>query len=371
MLDRQKLNPKQQAFLDDLPNMPERGVGKLHRDIMCRCNRGINAGFTADQLYEILEPMRPWRPNELESTIRKAADEAGEWQTGGTFTGGKNRKQKRVRQHKSEAAVAGDILAKDQARAAKIREALIQSVGGELDPFGPEVRAASNLPSSITAPEDGMEGVAGLESLLLFLKVAYRPDDLLYIGNKYEKGEEQRAHIKTTVNWSDFFSDWLAKIIRIPHPGTRVQLLMNLGDSYPHFCINPLLGEANSKGSFRAMDCVKEFRYVLFEADVIKLEQQIPLITALELPVTALTFSGHKSIHALTRADLLPGVGPIRDLQAWYSKIPIIFNQLAPLGFDPATKDPGRPSRLPGIPRPKGGEIQQLLFLNTIGDFHV
>ena len=58
MLDLQKLNPKQQAFLDDLPNMPQRGEG-LHYDIMGRCNRGIRAGFTADQLYEILEPLRP------------------------------------------------------------------------------------------------------------------------------------------------------------------------------------------------------------------------------------------------------------------------------------------------------------------------
>ena len=111
MLDRQKLNPKQRAFLDDLPNMPERGVGKLHRDIMGRCNRGINAGFTADQLYEILEPLRPWHPNELESTIQKAAEEASDWQGGerscGTRTKGK---PKRAWNRKTEADVAGQIL---------------------------------------------------------------------------------------------------------------------------------------------------------------------------------------------------------------------------------------------------------------------
>ena len=371
MLDRQKLNPKQRAFLDDLPNMPERGVGKLHRDIMGRCNRGINAGFTADQLYEILEPMRPWRPNELESTIKKAADEAGDWLTGGTFTGEKARKQKRVRQHKSEASAAGDILTQDPERAAKIRESLIQSVGGELDPFGPVVRTASNLPSSITAHEEGMAGVAGLESLILFLKAAYRPDDRLFIGSKYLGHDEQPDYIKTVEDWCQDFSDVLARIKNAPSNERRNLQLASFWYRYPAFCINPLTGEADEDGSFRSMACIKEFRYTLFEADDIILEQQIPLILALELPVVSLIFSGHESIHALTRVDLLPGVGPIRDLSEWKAKIPVIFSQLAALGFVPSTKDPNRLSRIPGIWRPDARNFQQLLFLNTKGVFHV
>ena len=371
MLDRQKLNPKQQAFLDDLPNMPERGVGELHHDIMGRCNRGINAGFTADQLYEILEPMRPWRPNELESTIQKAADEAGEWQAGETFTGGKVRKQKRVRQHKSEAAVAGDILAKDQARAAKIREALIQSVGGALDPFGPEVRAASNLPSSITSPEDGMEGIAGLESLLRFLKVAYLPDDKLFVGYKKNGHNQQRKHIKPAGEWAEMISNKLADIKSEPRIEIQWQLLMDLAWAYPAFCINPLTGEEDKAGSFRSMACVKEFRYVLVEADKLKLNQQIPLLAALELPIAALTYSGNESVHALVRVDKIPGVGPIHDLAEWKAKINPLFAQLAPLGFDGTTKDANRLSRVPGIWRFDTDKFQQLLFLNPDGSFHV
>ena len=370
MLDRQKLNPKQQAFLDDLEaTMPQRGEGRLHRYIMGCCNQGINLGFTADDLYEFLEPMRPWRPNELESTIQKAADEAGEWQTGGTFTGGKARKQKRVRQHKSEASVAGNILTKDPDRAAKIRDALIQSVGGVLDPFGPEIRAASNLPSSIIAPED--EEVAGLESLLLFLKAAYLPDDKLFIGRKKASHSEQRSHVKTVAEWDLYFSEVLVRIKNEPNQAKRNRMLESLWYFHPAFCINPLTGEADEDGSFRTMACVSDFRYVLFEADEIGLEQQIPLILALELPVVSLIFSGHESIHALTRVDLLPGVGPIRELSEWKAKIPVIFSQLAALGFDPSTKDPNRLSRVPGIWRPDARKFQQLLFLNIKGDFHV
>ena len=66
-------------FLAALENMPERGEGRLHNYTMGLCNKGINAGLTADQLYDILEPLRPWRPNELESTIQKAEEEASDW----------------------------------------------------------------------------------------------------------------------------------------------------------------------------------------------------------------------------------------------------------------------------------------------------
>ena len=70
-----RLTQKQKEFFASLENLPERGDG-LHDYTMGLCNKGINAEYTADQLYEILEPLRPLHPNELESTIRKAADEA-------------------------------------------------------------------------------------------------------------------------------------------------------------------------------------------------------------------------------------------------------------------------------------------------------
>ena len=367
-----KLTQKQKDFLADLPNMPERGVGELHHDIMGRCNRGINAGFTADELYDMLEPLRPWRPNELESTIQKAAEEAPDWQGGerscGTRTKGK---PKRAWNRKTEADVAGQILTGAPERTARIREALIQSVGGEIDPFGPEVRATSNPPPQLITPVKCLSGSEYASGMIQFLQVLYRPDDLLYIGNKYEKGDEQRAHIKPVDEWIDFFSNKLAKVKSKPLPGTQMRILTTLGYFYPVFCINPLTGESNAKGSFRSMDCVKEFRYVLVEADKLDLNQQIPLLVALELPIVALTYSGNKSIHALIKVDEIPGVGAINDLDEWKAKIKPIFSQLTPLGFDGATKDPVRPSRLPGIWRSDKDKFQQLLFLNPDGGFHV
>ena len=366
-----RLTQKQKDFLDDLPNMPERGVGELHHDIMGRCNRGINAGFTADQLYEILEPMRPWRPNELESTIQKAAEKPSDWQGGRLSDTRTNGNPKRTKNRKTEADVAGEMLTGAPERAAKIREALIQSVGGAIDPFGPEVRAASNPPPDIIPAVDGMIGSEFASGMIRFLQVAYRPDDLLFIGYKKSGHEQQREHIKPAGEWAEIFSNKLADIRSESRPATQRRLLTNLGYSHPAICVNPLTGEPDKDGSYRSMACVIKFRYVLVEADKLDLNQQIPLLAALRLPVVAMTWSGNDSVHALIRVDKIPGVGPIHDLTEWKAKINPLFAQLAPLGFDGATKDPNRLSRFPGIWRPDTNKFQQLLFLNPKGGIYV
>ena len=369
MLNLLKEN-KKQAFLESLKDMPQRGEG-LHDYTMGLCNRGIRAGFTADELYDILEPLRPWHPNELESTIQKAEEEAGDWQPeddGNSFTSGKPKYSRAA--CTSPAAAAGKILDEDPERAAKIQANLIRIGGGEIDPFGPEVRAASNPKPNIIPRIWPLVGSEFASGMLTFLRTAYRPDDILYIGNKKETHDRQPDHIKPVSYWIDFFSDKLNAIARKPVSGTRIRLLMSLGFQFPAFCINPLTGETDAKGSFRSSGCVKEFRYLLLESDKLPLNQQVPLLAGLGLPVVAMTFSGGKSIHAILKVDKIPGVGSIKDLAEWKQKIGDIFRFLLPLGLDGATKDPVRLSRLPGIWRPDKQKFQQLLFLNPNGGFH-
>lgn len=365
-----RLTQKQKDFLNDLPNMPLRGEGKLHRDIMGRCNRGINAGFTADELYDILEPLRPWRPNELESAIQKAEEEAPDWQGDESFVTRTSDTQKRMRGCKTEADVAGQILTGDPERSSMVRDALIQAAGGEIDPFGPEVRAISNPTPELTSPLNCLAGSEYASGMIQFLQV-YRSDDLLFIGEKKMGHELQRDHIKPAGEWIDFFSDKLAAIKEKPRRGTQMRLLMNLGYTHPAFCINPLTGEADENGSFRSSGCIKEFRYLLLESDGLPLNQQIPLLAGLGLPVVALTFSGSRSIHGLIKVEDIPGVGVIENLADWKTKMKSLFAQLVPLGFDGATKDPVRLSRLPGIWRNDTNKFQQLLFLNQNGGIHV
>ena len=359
------------VFLAALENLPQRGEGRLHNYTMGLCNKGIKAGYTADQLYDILEPLRPWRQNELESTIQKAEEEASDWKGDESCGAHISNTTKRAQRCNPEAAAVGKILTEDPERAVKICASLIQAGGGKIDPFGPEVRAASNPMPDIIPPVEHLAESEFAGGMLSFLRVAYHPDDLLYVGSKYEKGDAQRAHIKPAGEWIDFFSNKLESVKNNPVPGTKMRMLMTLGYKYPAFCINPLTGEADEKGSYRSMKCVKEFRYVLLESDKLGIKRQIPLLAGLKMPVVAMTFSGNESIHALTKVDAIPGVGPIHNLTEWKTKMKGLFAQLTPLGFDGATKDPGRPSRFPGIWRPDSRRFQRLLFLNPNGGFHV
>ncbi len=120
-------------FLAALENMPERGEGRLHNYTMGLCNKGINAGLTADQLYDILEPLRPWRPNELESTIQKAEEEASDWKGNESCGAHMSNTTKRAQRCNPEAAAVGKILTEDPERAVKICASLIQTGGGEID----------------------------------------------------------------------------------------------------------------------------------------------------------------------------------------------------------------------------------------------
>lgn len=370
MLNLLKTN-KKQVFLENLKDMPQRGEG-LHVYTMGLCNRGINVGFSGEELYDILEPLRPWHPGELEATIRKAEEEAADWQPGdegGEFGSDKQRYSRAVCM--SPLAAAGKILEEDPVRAERLKENLIQAGGGEMDPFGPEIRAASNPQPDIIPAVEGMAGSEFASGMLSFLRSVYRPDDLLYIGNRYESGEKQREHIKSAANWIDFFADRLDDIARKPLAATRRRYLIGLGYRYSSICVNPLTGEVDEKGSFRSSGCVKEFRHLLLESDGLPLNQQIPLLAGLGLPVVAMTFSGSRSIHGLIRVEDIPGVGAIKDLSEWKQKIGDIFRLLVPLGVDGATKDPVRLSRLPGSWRLDKHKFQQLLYLNQNGGFHV
>ena len=368
MYNQQKLN-KKLRFRTVLNDLPERGEG-LHGAILGVCNLGVQAGMSEDELYEEVSAMdRDFKPHEIEDAIQKAMDnEEWEPEDGGNTSASGTRYSRAACM--SPLAAAGKLLAEDLVRAAKLKECLIQAGGGEMDPFGPEVRAASNpLPPIVPAIEHlaGSEFCSGMLSLL---NVAYRPDDILYIGSRYESKEKQREHVRSVENWIDFFSDKFDSIRRKPFPGTRMRQLMSLGAFHSSFCVNPLTGEADENGSFRTSRCVKEFRYLLLESDDNPLNQQIPLLAGLDFPVVAMTFSGSKSIHGLVRVDKIPGIGEINSLQEWKKKVGDLFHFLVPLGFDGATKDPVRLSRLPGSWRQDKQKFQQLLFLNPDGGFN-
>ena len=339
-------------FYRSLEFLAERGCG-LHAGIMSCANYGKAASLSKDAVIEAISSLdRDFKPNEVEEAVEKAFSDDD-----GSFKPRKKRKMSAPTPVK-KAAKAGKILKEDPERTAKLQADLIEAGGGELDPFGPGLRAVSNPPPDLIPAVPGMEGSEFRGGVLNFLHEAYRPDDRLFIGSGMEGKWRQRHHTKTVADWIAFFTEKLERVKYASSPAEQKQILIALGYEYPFFSINPLTGEPNDKNSFRSDDNVKE-------SDKLPLGQQIALIKGLKLPVVSLTFSGGKSIHALVRADKLPS-GVINNKSEWDQKIKsVLFSQIAPLGFDRATSNPARLSRLPGMLRSDTDVFQRLLYLNS------
>ena len=145
-------------------------------------------------------------------------------------------------------------------------------------------------------------------------------------------------------------------------------MLADLGGRYTFFVINPLSGDKNEAGSFRSNSNVKAFCHVLLESDSLPLDQQIALMHGLKLPIISMVFSGGKSIHALVDVARIPGGESVKDLTAWNTTVKRdFFGQLGPLGFDKATSNSARLSRVPGCFRADKGSFQSLIYINRNG----
>lgn len=104
------------------------------------------------------------------------------------------------------------------------------------------------------------------------------------------------------------------------------------------------------------------WNYVLLEGDCLSLEEQAAvLLKLIELgfDIRSIVYSGGKSLHAL----LWIGAKTPEQYRAQAKEI---FKTLVPFGFDPATKNPSRLTRVPGCERLlKDGSMssQRLLYL--------
>lgn len=120
---------------------------------------------------------------------------------------------------------------------------------------------------------------------------------------------------------------------------------------------NPVSGVPAPKkdGSGLSLRCdrsVTVFRHVIAEFDKLPLDHQLALLWGWGLEsISAVTFSGHRSLHALFRVDV-PSLG------YWDSDIRRgLFPQvLMPLGCDPSCANPGHLSRLAGAWRDPAAE---------------
>jgi hypothetical protein len=113
--------------------------------------------------------------------------------------------------------------------------------------------------------------------------------------------------------------------------------------------INPV--DENGDGTDKS---VTSYRHVLVEIDDANLskEKQYNLFIESGLPISAITDSANKSIHALVRVD-----APDRD--EYDRRREIIYQMFKDYRLDSANKNPSRFSRLPGGLRPINGEKRE------------
>ncbi len=189
------------------------------------------------------------------------------------------------------------------------------------------------------------------------LRLLYSPDDRLFIGTRYDAGDE---HVRTVVDWRTRFED---------------------GEPVPeHFIPNPLTGELgktkDGNPSFRADSCVARFRFAVLEFDTVPeplrergqsadawpRESQCQFwagALAFKWPIAAIVDSGGKSIHAWLTVDAI-------DTADWEAKVEgeIFAHFLVPCGVDSSCKNESRLSRMPGHYRAEKSRWQKIIYLN-------
>ena len=103
---------------------------------------------------------------------------------------------------------------------------------------------------------------------------------------------------------------------------------------------------------------VAAYRHALVEFDSASLEQQFAVIQATRLPISAVVYSGGKSLHAWVRVDA-------PDLETYRRRVGVIHELplLAAAGMDKANKNPSRLTRLPGARRKD--KVQRVVALNV------
>lgn len=199
-------------------------------------------------------------------------------------------------------------------------------------------------------PEPREPGRKGTEDLILYLRTLFQPEDHVgYVTNDAWRTEEGKWVPSRGVYYRTA-EELIASLRRYPD-----DLGATIGDWKP---------EAGAWIRFNALDGegvrnenVTSFKYALVESDSMPAEEQIAMYRKLELPIAAMVYSGHKSVHAIVRVDA-------GDLEEYRQRVSFLYDFLSSRGVkvDTQNRNPSRLSRMPGVTR--NGKEQKLLGVN-------
>jgi hypothetical protein len=296
------------TFAQKLQRMPAPGGAGCHTYLLSAANVGVREGLEDDAIFDALRVAIPPGGREVPDREIMAA----------------------VRKARSDGGKLPTAIAKAFATApAFYGEALRAALASEsADATGAELRVMSRTPIPDTP---GAQFRA-------FVSTLYDADDLIYTG--------------TDMAGSILPAGQLAGV---DAPG-------------PKFIPNPLTGapaktKDGARESLRCDGAVAAYRYALVEMDGVPLGLQTQIWTTIVrlglLPVSAVTYSGGKSLHGLLRLSNI--VTP----EDWDQvvKADLFPRTVIPLGGDKSCANPSRLSRTPGAQESERG-VQWLLFLD-------
>ena len=224
-----------------------------------------------------------------------------------------------------------------------------------------------------TSPLTGTEGffwwrspfVPDTQTPLTFLKALYKPGDKIYITGNFKRKNTDKDFVLTITNGMTMANEMMechSKLLDIAEENiTGVT-----------FGINPISGEEEETqgGNGKALWCenaIISFPYYVIEVDRdLTLSQQLRMLASYKKPIVAITFSGHKSYHALIRIN-----APNKD--QWKTSMNDQKLYFVNRGVDPSMFKLTQMSRLPGCKRPSdngSSEIceQRLIYFNPKPD---
>jgi len=312
----EKAGPLLAKYKNRLASLPPPGGGGCHVALLGVANLGTIAGLDPDEIFHglraaIPQGQRRVSDQEIRAAIHKAT------------TDHKGKPYRRYRSSK-----AGPVI--------KDGKSALQAIIKQSKIYD-EADLWESSPIRLGwVPQDDAQN---------FLFALFNPDDLIFIGERYEPGILGET-IRPAVEWLKHFQ--------------------NGGGTGPHIIINPLNGQSGGKKAgegttYRGDGNVKSFKYCLAEFDTLSREDQIKFWSAVKLPIVCLVDAGGKSIHAWIDVSKLANVKTHAD---WETEIRgrLYGKGLIPLGIDSACSNAARLSRLPGFLRDTG-KYQRLLWL--------